>query len=195
SAVPFDFFQEEDELNMLNRLRQLDISADRGWIVAAPQAASQLKTWNREGFRQVVRRLLEIQTEPVLLVGDTRERETAEAIASVNPSRIYNLAGRTTLKELAVLISRCGLLLANDSAAMHLGFEMQKPVVAIFGPTHDGKYGCVGPSFRIVREPVSCAPCEKPQCRFERQTCFEDLKPEKVLKACEELLHANLSSV
>ncbi len=187
---PFDFFREEDEISLLGKLKAKGVAANRNWIVIAPAAASELKTWRFEGFQKVIERLLVEREEDIVLVGDKRERDIAEPLRKINPGRIHNLGGETTLNELAALVSRASLVLANDSAVMHLGHELNRPVVAIFGPTNHKKSGYQGPRFKGVREPVFCSPCEQPRCRFKRQSCFEDLQPEKVFKACVELLEA-----
>jgi lipopolysaccharide heptosyltransferase II len=185
---PFDFFRITDEASVLEKLKARGILAEKDWILVAPAAASELKTWRLGGFQEVIERLLAEQNEDILLVGDKREKTIVEPLVSIDPSRVHNLAGATNLPELAALVSRCSLLLANDSAVMHLGYELNRPVVAIFGPTHFEKFGHQVPKFKIVREPVFCSPCERPVCRFERQACFEDLKAEKVFQACKELL-------
>jgi len=194
-APAFDFFDQENEQNALDKIKEEGVFADRDWILVAPAARSELKTWRLAGFREVIDRLLGEQAEDILLVGDNRERNIAEPLVEIHPKRIHNLAGRISLKETAALIARASLLLTNDSALMHLGFELNRPVVALFGPTSHEKYGHQGPRFRIVREPVFCSPCEKPICRFDRQACFEDLKSDTVFDTCKEFLNVQQSAV
>ena len=184
----FDFFNAADEKRALEKIRAKGLSEDTGWIVVAPAAASELKTWKREGFADVLRRLTALTSDPILLVGDMRERTLAEPLTAIRPGRIMNIAGETTLRELAAIVSRCSLLLSNDSAVMHLGHELDRPVVAVFGPTSHLKYGRTGPRFRTVREDISCSPCGKPVCRFKHQACLEDLKAERVFETCRDLL-------
>jgi len=185
---PFDFFNTHEEMGALEKIKAKGIQEKEGWILMAPAAASELKTWPLNGFREVVEKILSERKENILLLGDQRERDLAQPLAEINRDRIFNLAGETSLRELSAIVSRGALLISNDSAIMHLGFEMNRPVVAIFGPTNHEKYGHIGSSFRVVREPMFCSPCEKPTCRFERQACFEDLKAEKVWQACRDLL-------
>ena len=55
-----------------------------------------------------------------------------------------NLAGETTLSELAALVRRAAICVTNDSGPMHLAVALDRPVVSIFGPTDPiwiGPYG------------------------------------------------------
>ncbi len=185
----FEFFHSGNAGTLEAKLSQKGISGSKGYVLLAPVAASGLKTWPLQGFETVLRRLLAVTADPVLIVGDQRERAMAESLTTVDPQRVVNLAGETTLPETAALVARARLIAANDSALMHLAFELGTPAVAVFGPTSHLKYGHTGEFFKIVRAGSPCSPCEKPRCRFERQHCFADLKPESVAQACEELLH------
>lgn len=192
---PFQFYNAEEEAALLSKIR-IHRPADElePWMVAAPAAASSLKTWKMENYREVIGELLRDFAGFVILAGDKRERELCEPIAAAYPARILNMAGETTLRETAALVARAQLVLTNDSAVMHLGYELERPVAAIFGPTDPEKYGRKSPRVRILREPVECSPCELAQCRFSRQACFEDLAPARVLAACRELLKHDASA-
>jgi len=188
-AQRFDFFSDDERRSMKSKLKEKGIQAKERPILVAPVAASGLKTWRSLGFEMVIRELLNEYPHEIFLVGSEKEREQIATVAAFGSDRIFNLAGVLTIREAAALVHEAALLIANDSAIMHLGFELRCPTVAIFGPTHHQKYGHEGKKFQIVREPVDCSPCEKPICRFERQHCFEDLSPEQVLAACEAFLN------
>ncbi|MFA6599720.1 MAG: glycosyltransferase family 9 protein [Candidatus Omnitrophota bacterium] len=188
---PFDFFSPAEEDSALKKMRAAGVSEERGWVVIAPAAASELKTWRLDGFRELIGRLLEEQKGDIVLAGDKREREIATPLVSADPSRVKNLAGLTTLRELAALISRASLVVANDSAVMHLAAELGRPVVAIFGPTSAERYAQPGPRFKVVKEALACVPCGKPVCVLPERICLDRLPSSKVFEACRELLHAD----
>lgn len=185
----FDFFGPAEQASALGILRDLNIRASSGWILLAPAAASELKTWRFSGFKELLLKFLAAFPHPVFLAGDERERSILEPLQGLDGARVFNLAGRTTLPELAALTSRASLVVANDSALAHLGFELGVPVVALFGPTHPGKFGHEGPGFRIVRRPLFCSPCQSPVCLLGARKCLDDLDPETVWQACREVLN------
>jgi lipopolysaccharide heptosyltransferase II len=187
---PFDFYNEKDEAAVFAKLRHKGISADREWIAVTPIAASEIKTWPMQHFRSLLEGLLRETPYSIFLLGGEREARMMNPLTVLNPQRIFNLAGQTTLRETAALIGRSKLLVANDSSAAHFGFEMTHPSVILYGPTDPEKWARSGEKFSILSQPVECSPCGQAQCRFERRACLEDLQPEKVLQACLERLEA-----
>ena len=52
--------------------------------------------------------------------------------------RSLNLAGKLSVGELAALLSRCRLLVSNDSGPVHVAAAVGIPVVALFGRSQPG---------------------------------------------------------
>jgi len=187
----FQFFDEADIRTSLEKLRAKGILETSGWIVAAPGAASEKKRWSVASFQAVIEALATRTSRNVLLVGAPNERPIAQAVAEELPEVVAVLCGETTINETAALLDHAALVLANDSAIMHLGFELGVPTVGIFGPTDHEKYGPVGERFRIAREDAACCSCQSQQIPYHERHCFHGLQAEKVLSLCMELLEPN----
>lgn len=185
--VQFDFFNDADAKKVQAKLNQKGLGFGEDFVLLAPIAASELKTWPFDKFKELIKKILASFSYSIVLVGDNSSRAQSSALSEISP-KVINMAGETSLRELAVLIHSAVLLVANDSSVMHFGFEMNRRVVAIYGPTNPERSGRIGKNFRVVREPVPCSPCDQPQCRFERQSCLEDLSADRVFQACQELL-------
>jgi len=101
------------------------------------------KRWPAEKFAGVISRTVNELDGKVIIFGSHSERGIAdEIVKSVrangrSPLQQYvlNMAGRTTLRELAALIAECDALVTNDSGPMHIASALFVPVVAIFGST------------------------------------------------------------
>jgi len=191
---PFDFFDEEDENQLFKKLEKNGISDKKNWILVAPGAASERKRWPAEHFQALIRKLIEFAGKQVLLIGAENEKTIAEAVAQKMSPAVHVLCGQTTISETAALISKASLVVANDSAVMHLGFELGAPTVGIFGPTDHEKYGHHGRSFRIAREDAAACSCHSSELPYAQRSCFHGLKPEKVFDLCKELLYENKNS-
>ncbi len=186
---PFRFFDAADETACFEKLAAQGIAEKNGWILVAPGAASEKKRWAADNFREVIRSLAVRTGKKVFLIGAQNERPIAETVAQGMPGTIRIFCGAMTLAETAILISRAALVIANDSAIMHLGFELGVPTVGIFGPTDHEKYGHTGPAFRIAREDGAACSCKSHELPYAARSCFHGLKPEKVLMHATELLH------
>ncbi len=181
----FDFFTEEEQARAL---RRLPASAANNFLIIAPGAGSDLKRWTISGFVEVMNYFLR-KNKAVVLIGWERERSLGMELERMVSKPVTNLIGALALRESAGLISRASLVVANDSAVMHLAHELNRPTVSIFGPTDPKKYSQMGENRRMVRLNLDCSPCEVAQCRLERRICLDDLPPSSVIQASEELLN------
>lgn len=170
---PFDFYHARETESAV---RHLYGQEPRGVLIAAG-SASELKRWPLERFQQVIQYLLEHTEFPVYLIGDVSEKPYVDPLCAFDPGRVMNLAGALTLRETAALIAKSALLITNDSAAMHLGHEMRKNVVALFGPSDPEKYGREGGTFRIIRGQ-----------KADERNYFAGAEAADVIAACVELL-------
>jgi heptosyltransferase-2 len=69
--------------------------------------------------------------------------------------------------------------LSNDSGLMHVASALNVPMVAVFGSTDHVATGPRGPNARIVRYPVDCAPCMRPECPRDYR-CMLGIEPKDV---------------
>ncbi len=139
-------------------LRQHGIGESAGSLMAiAPGTVWETKHWRSEGFAEVARAFRQKGFD-VVLIGSARERSACEEVAALAPGAV-NLAGETTLGELAALIRRATICLTNDSGPMHLAVALERPVVSIFGPTDPVWVGPYRRADAVVQAGLSCAPC------------------------------------
>jgi lipopolysaccharide heptosyltransferase I len=125
--------------------------------VVAPGTVWETKQWRADAFAEVARNLLQ-QNLAVVLIGSQGERSLCEEIASLAPGAV-SLAGKTTVSELAALISRAASCVTNDSGPMHLAAALGRPAVSVFGPTDPVWAGPYRQPDSVVRAGVPCSPC------------------------------------
>ena len=102
------------------------------------------------------------------------------------------LAGRTDLATLVAVIDRLALLVANDSAPMHVACARDVPVVAVFCATTPALgYGPWGERARGGRGRPRVPPlraARRPACPRGTEDCMRLVRPERVLAAARALL-------
>jgi heptosyltransferase-2 len=128
----------------------------------------------------------------VVVLGSSNDSPLADAITTAEPSAI-DTTGQLPLLAAAELVGRCGVVVTNDSAPLHLASAMGTPTVAIFGPTvPDFGFGPLAPRASVVGEDtLPCRPCDRhgPQhCPLGHHRCMRDLAPELVAERALTLL-------
>lgn len=88
------------------------------------------RNWPIECYIETIQWLEAHYPHRVILTGGADNQEAGEAIAAACPS-VFNLVGRTTLEETAVLLRGATLLISTDTGVMHLGLATECPTLAL----------------------------------------------------------------
>lgn len=118
---------------------------DENYIVLAPTSRWAAKQWPPDRFAECVAQLLDGSgTRRVVIVGAEGERHQIEPLLELarRDSRLVDLVGRTSIGQMMAIIERARLVIANDSAALHIAVGFDRPIVALYGPT---RVDLVGP--------------------------------------------------
>lgn len=123
-----------------------ELSASR-YALLAPTSRWPGKLWPAERFAALAESLLDRGYERVVFVGAKHERDQVAPLSQLaaRQPRIIDRLGSTSVGGLMALIERSALVVANDSAALHIAVGFQRPLIALFGPT---RIELVGPYAR-----------------------------------------------
>ena len=113
--------------------------------------------------------------------GGSKEAQLFERLFSLIQVPVINLVQKLSLKQLIALLERVDLFVGNEAGPMHLATALNKPVIAIIGPTRPELTGPFGPRARIVRKGVSCSPCRERNCLDLK--CMKAIEVSDVLEA------------
>ncbi len=174
---------------------------DRPFLGLNPGAAyGPAKRWPVESFIAAgiaIHRATECRW---IIFGGPSDREIAHFISTglgqhLPSQPVINLAGQTTLRELAAALKSCRLLLTNDSGPMHLAASLGTPVVVPFGSTSPEMTGPVwSAGAQILRAPgIACSPCFRRECPIDFR-CMKGIAPEAVVAAALRALSLNTDS-
>ena len=168
--------------------------AAAGWdaqqplISMAPGAAyGTAKRWLPAHFASVIADLAQRGVRTAL-VGSAADAGTIRTIVTASDARAaqpIDLAGKTSLQELAGVIATSAACLSNDSGAMHLAGAIGTPIVALFGPTRDAETAPLtraGAHSDVLFNPVGCRPCMLRDCPIDHR-CMRGLEPSRVTAA------------
>lgn len=168
-------------------------------ILIHPGSRKLTKVWPyyRELIEEIIRRFDAF----IIIIGDSSEVPFINKILDgLENKNILNLAGRTTLKQLAAICSIADIAIGNDSGVLHIARAVKTPTITIFGPEDYRLAGdaddrdmrlfadvpCRTDSdyFRVTMHGVRR--CKKQVC--EQHLCMKGITPDMVLKKIQELL-------
>lgn len=123
----------------------------------------------------------------VVLLGSERDRAVCDEIVE-RAGFVKNLAGVTSLSQAIALIGRADAAVSNDSGLLHIASALNRPVVALYGPTDPDH---APPFSQIAASPslrLACSPCRQRDCPLAHSRCMKDLLPEMVWKPLKAML-------
>lgn len=123
----------------------------------------------------------------VWIFGSPKDAVVAERIMELTQQRCFNLTGKTKLEEAVDLLSLANLVISNDSGLMHIAAALDKPLIAVYGPTSAGFTPPLNPQSKVISLKLDCQPCFQRECPLKHQRCMRDLTPELVLNLMTEL--------
>ena len=156
--------------------------SDGRWVVFCPGARWPNKRWPVEHFAKLGADLLAGDDSlQVAVLGDGEDAEAGEIIAKSARGRCKNLAGKTTIPEMVDWLRCAQVVVANDSGPLHVAVALERPVVALYGPTHAGRTGPYHREEDVMRAELPCAPCMMAGCAHEvERECLRVITPAAV---------------
>lgn len=152
---------DEEERAAEARVGAADEDVERVLIHAGSGDNFPGRRWPAESYAEVAARLLDRDPRVrILLSGVASEVGLVESIRAELPrDRTVDLAGATTLGELAAILGRCRLVLSNDTGPVHLAGAMGVPVFGFYGPNTPVLYGPLGARAHAFYLALPCSPC------------------------------------
>lgn len=113
------------------------------FVVIAPTSRWAGKRWPAERFALLAGALVERGADRVVVVGSASERDQCGPLLDLTSrdARVIDLVGATGVGRLMALVRRAALVVANDSAALHMAVGFGRPLVGLYGPTRVERVG------------------------------------------------------
>jgi len=182
-----------------------DLSQARRWLAELPHpivgvqwgAKWITKRWPMERFAELMIRAGHRWQGSVVIIGGTADLDACRSLESAlsqqfGSARVLNLAGKTTLKELAAVLSQLNFMVSNDSGPMHLAAELGIPTLGIFTCTDGLRSGPPGEKHVQVSTTVPCAGSYRKVCPHsggDHMACHSELTTDRVWQALLQLVN------
>lgn len=164
-----------------------------GYIAIVIGAAHATKRLPLDQLQQ----LCALIPHPLILLGGNEDKALGDAVASVDPIKIYNAAGKFNLHESADLVRKAKLVITHDTGLMHIAAAFGKKIISIWGNTVPAfgmtpYYGTQQVEHRIFEvTSLRCRPCSKigyERCPRGHFKCMRNLNMQDVANAAMQML-------
>jgi len=173
---------EEKERTAANILRKEKVPVDRPIIAIHPFSRWRYKEWPIRNYIKLINHMGSRYKVSVVITGSIGERDRISEIAKRSKIDVHNLAGKTSLGELAAILKKCSLLIGIDSAPVHIAAAVGTPTVTIFGPSSPINWAPQGKHHCVIYKDLPCVPCRQKGCNnSEVSRCLDELSVEEVI--------------
>lgn len=161
-------------------------------IALAPSVghSAASRQWPAARFAQAADALAKLHGARVALIGCRQDQNLIKLIAQkiYRPSLVIT---HFSISQVAALLERCCLLIANDSGLMHIGAAMGTPTLGLFGPNLPLRFRPLHPRARFIFQPCSTAPhinVHRGEISDEPCTCMQRISVKAVLDVASAML-------
>jgi heptosyltransferase-2 len=149
------------------------------------------KRWPHYHYAELAKQLID-EGNQVVLFGSAKDHEAGnEILASLNTEQqawCRNLAGETQLEQAVVLLAACKAVVTNDSGLMHVAAALNRPLVALYGPSSPDFTPPLSHKARVIRLISGYHKVRKGDAAEGYHQSLIDITPERVLEELNELL-------
>lgn len=180
-----------------------DKNYPRPWFTFGVGASLDHKRWPGENFAELAARMEKEFGGTIFLIGHGEKDAVAGTAITAKSNHSVNCIGNLTTIESGELISRCDMMITNDSFALHAAAAAGTPAVEIIGHPADGnpdteylpwRFGPWGIPFACV-QPLTCTNSEHGILDYLNEVkCIADIPVEPIMNAVKEVLNGKNAS-
>lgn len=168
--VSFKYYIPENALRRAaSILSQKGIDKNAPLVVLHPGSGGSALDWPLQKFGELARK---IQTDlgiHVVLTGSSSEAGLVSRVQKTAGNQCIRLDGQLATKELAAVLKRASLVVANSTGPLHLAVAVGTKVVGLYcpiTPCRPERWGPYGHLDSVIMPPIeACKKCNSKKCR------------------------------
>jgi len=161
-------------------------AAARPWAVLHPGATAPSRRYPPKMFAAAADALISKHGWDLVIAGSASDRAVSDEVIGAMKEYAPSIVGRLDLEELAGLLSRSPMLIANNSAPAHVAAAVGTPVVSLYALTNPQHTPWGVPS-RVLFHEVPCQGCGSSVCPEGHHACLRMVTPDCVVAAALDL--------
>ncbi|NDL64792.1 ADP-heptose--LPS heptosyltransferase RfaF [Acerihabitans arboris] len=180
----------QDEIQAARKT--FSLSAERPAIGFCPGAEfGPAKRWPHYHYAALAQTLI-ARGYHIILFGSAKDRAMGDEISAMLPAtaREYcrNLAGQTALGQAVALLAGCQAVVSNDSGLMHIAAALERPLVALYGPSSPDFTPPLAQHAKVIRLISGYQRIRKGDDEQGYHQSLIDIHPDRVIAELETLL-------
>jgi ADP-heptose:LPS heptosyltransferase len=122
-------------------------------ITISPEASQRrkYKCWDNKNFATLVNAISEEYNVKFIFVGKDQNL-AKEILRDIHSGYVIDLVGNTTISLLGGILLRSNLIITIDSGVMHYASSLERPLIALFGPTDPTLVGPQGQNSVVIKK-------------------------------------------
>jgi heptosyltransferase-2 len=165
-------------------------------VLNTASATGDTRQWPTGHASRAARELANRHGLQVLIHSGPGDRQKANAIAFGADHPAVQSMGMLADLPLGLsrgVLERAAVVVSTDSGPRHMAAALNKPVIALFGPTAWERYQTYNRPETILRLALDCGPCGKRRCPLVHNNCMAGLSYHQVVSAV--LDHLNRDAI
>ena len=119
----------------------IQLPTKNDFAVFFPGAQEKKRRWHYTNFEQIIEQLINIYKLNVIIAGSSDDSVFSRKMVKCHTSKAcFDMTGKTTLSQLARLISLSKILISNETSAVHFAAAVGTPFICISNGQRFGRF-------------------------------------------------------
>ena len=160
-------------------------SVNRPFVVLCPFSTRDQKNWSTAHWQQLAKSVDEQLASDCVILGSSSDTEISREMAT--GKNMFDLTGKTNLRQAAALIKQAKALVGVDTGLTHIGVVSEIPTVALFGSTRPYLHTDSAVA-KVIYHDLSCAPCKRSPVCDGAYSCMREISADEVMTELQRVL-------
>jgi lipopolysaccharide heptosyltransferase I len=151
-------------------------------VALIPMARGSHKVWPAEHYRELVGLLIEDAPDTkIFILG------ALEDVRRIRHSAAIDISGRTSLQQMAGILSKCDVVIGGDTGPVHLASALGVPLIAVFGGSDVRETSPIAANAVILKKDFPCSPC-RGHATCNDMACLSAITAQEVFAAAKAIM-------
>ena len=147
---------------IISELKNINHKLPKNFIIVNPGASDHSRVWPVGNFINLINNILKSKKIVIYICGSNQDKEIGEKIKEKIPNKnLKNITGKTSIIELIELIRLSKLVIANDSASVHIANAVETNSICISGGNNFGRFVPYPKEFKYAPKTIYDQNCLK----------------------------------